>query len=59
MTAIELRAALKRLNLKQGHLAVTLGVHWVTVSRWCRGEMEVPRYVVAYLELLDQVAAQE
>jgi DNA-binding transcriptional regulator YiaG len=58
MTAIELRAALKRFGVKQGEVAVTLGVHWVTVSRWCRGEMEVPRYVVAYLELLDQVAAR-
>jgi DNA-binding transcriptional regulator YiaG len=54
MTALELRAALKRLRLRQGAFAALLGVHRVTVARWTSGEREVPHYAAAYLELAER-----
>jgi DNA-binding transcriptional regulator YiaG len=56
MTALELRLALKRLRLRQGAFAQLLGVHRVTVGRWVNSELEVPRYVAAYLELAERCA---
>jgi DNA-binding transcriptional regulator YiaG len=55
MSATELRSTLVRLRLRQGALAETLGVHRVTVGRWASGEAEVPRYAIAYLELLERL----
>ena len=54
MTALELRLALERLRLQQGEFAERLGKHRVTVSRWMTGDLEVPQYVAAYLELADR-----
>jgi transcriptional regulator with XRE-family HTH domain len=49
MTGQELRVALAALGLSQRFLASELGVHTVTVSRWCGDALPVPKYVSAYL----------
>ena len=56
MTAPELCAALKRLRLRQGELAVILGVHRMTVAHWMTGDAKVPRYASAYLGLAERCA---
>jgi DNA-binding transcriptional regulator YiaG len=55
MTAPELRAELQALGLSQRWLAGRLGVAANTVNRWASGELAVPQYAVAYLELLRKV----
>ena len=52
MTAPELRAALKSLNLSQRSLAERLGVEPATVNRWATGKVPVPLYAVYVLGLL-------
>jgi len=52
MTAPELRAALKSLNLSQRSLAERLGVEPATVNRWATGKVPVPQYAVYVLGLL-------
>ena len=52
MTAPELRAALKSLNLSQRSLAERLGVEPATVNRWATGNVPVPQYAVYVLGLL-------
>jgi DNA-binding transcriptional regulator YiaG len=55
MTATEFRAALARFSLRQSAFALELGVHRVTVARWISGELAVPRYAVAWLELAERL----
>jgi hypothetical protein len=38
-------------------LARATGVHYATVKRWANGDLEVPEYVVAIVELLEKVPA--
>jgi DNA-binding transcriptional regulator YdaS (Cro superfamily) len=38
-------------------LASALGVHYATVKRWANGEMDVPEYAAAAIELLEIVPA--
>lgn len=57
MNGAELKTALKEIGWSQGRLARELGVNPVTVSRWATGQLEVPRYAVAYLRVL-RLAAQ-
>jgi DNA-binding transcriptional regulator YiaG len=52
MTAGEFRAALKACGLSQVGLARALGVATTTVNRWAQGEIPVPQYAKAYLDLL-------
>ena len=52
MTGDQLRAALAELNLTQAKFAELAGLHMQTVSKYCRGAMEVPRYVETIVELL-------
>lgn len=52
MTGPELRAALAELNFTQARFADVTGLHMQTVSKYCRGAMEVPRYVETIVELL-------
>jgi predicted transcriptional regulator len=63
MTNLELRASLKALGISQKWLAERLGVSTATVFRWVRGDLSrgdfpVPQYVVAYLELMREFAAE-
>jgi DNA-binding transcriptional regulator YiaG len=55
MTGSEFRAILRQLRLPQVVLASELGVHRVTVARWISGELAVPRYAVAWLELAERL----
>lgn len=52
MTSAELRATLKTLGISQKWLAERLGVATTTVNRWAVGDLAVPQYAIAYLELL-------
>ena len=52
MEALEFRIMLRQLGVRQRHLAERLGISANTVNRWANGGLVVPRYVVAYLELL-------
>ena len=52
MTNTEFRVAMKSLGVSQNWLAERLGVHWVTVSRWANGALEVPPYASFTLDLL-------
>lgn len=56
MTGAELRATLARLRLRQIAFARELGVHRVTVAKWVSGELAVPRYAEAWLELASELA---
>lgn len=38
-------------------LAAVTGVHYATVKRWASGELVVPEYVCALIELLEVVPA--
>lgn len=59
MTADELRATLKAVGLRQKALADRLGVATTTVNRWAKGDLAVPRYASAYLELLTHLKGPE
>jgi DNA-binding transcriptional regulator YdaS (Cro superfamily) len=52
MTAPEFRALLRSVGLTQRALAQRLGVAPSTVNYWCMGRCPVPRYAVAYLEMV-------
>jgi DNA-binding transcriptional regulator YiaG len=54
MSGQELRAALRQAELSQAAFGRVLGVATNTVNRWVQGELAVPRYAVAYLDLLSQ-----
>ena len=58
MTPGEFREALRGLGLTQRALAARLGVIPVTVSRWATGQLPVPQYAVAYLRVVEQLAAE-
>ena len=45
MTGPELRAALKRLHMKQKEFALHTNFREETVSRWVRGHREVPKVI--------------
>jgi DNA-binding transcriptional regulator YiaG len=59
MTADELRATLKELEIRQVALAELLGVNAHTVKRWVHGQSLVPRYVALVLSLLLERRAAE
>ncbi len=46
----QIRAARLQLGLTQAQFGDLLGAHWVTVSRWERGELTPTRYQVELLE---------
>jgi DNA-binding transcriptional regulator YiaG len=52
MTHDELRAALKCLGLTQREFASRLGVSPLTVWRWVRGDLAVPKYAAYVVTLL-------
>jgi DNA-binding transcriptional regulator YiaG len=54
MSGQELRAALRQAELSQAAFGRVLGVATNTVNRWVQGELAVPRYAMAYLELLSR-----
>lgn len=58
MTGTELRAALSALGVSQRWLAARLGVHEVTVYRWCEQE-EIPARVAFPIELLRRLPVQD
>jgi len=58
MTGPELRAALAELNMTQNALAKMTGVHFQTMSKYCRGALEIPHYVETIVELLRERAVQ-
>jgi DNA-binding transcriptional regulator YiaG len=55
MTSAEFKAALAAAQLSRRSLALTLGVHVVTVNRWACGVLDVPQYAAAYLILAAQI----
>jgi len=44
MEAADIRTTREALTLTQAQFAQLLGVHWVTVSKWERGEATPPPY---------------
>lgn len=52
MTGPDLKAALKDLGLKQVPFGRLIDVHQQTVSRWCRGVLEIPLYVEVIIGLM-------
>ncbi len=46
----QIRAARLQLGLTQAQFGDLLGAHWVTVSRWERGELAPTRYQLQLLE---------
>lgn len=48
----ELRAEMRDLGLTQDALATITGNHIQSISRYCRGTLDVPAYVETILELL-------
>lgn len=58
MTPAQFRAALKACGLTQRAFAERLGLAYSTVNRWATGEIKpIPRYAIAYLELLAEYRA--
>lgn len=57
MTPTELRAWRKQAGLSQAGLASLLGVDVMTVSRWERGEREIPPFLHLALRALESVPA--
>ena len=49
-----LRRIRRRLGMTQPALAVTLGVHRVTIARWETGSRAVPRLVALLMVRLDE-----
>lgn len=45
MTPTDLYQRRRALGMKQIELAVVLGVHEITVSRWERGEVPIPPFL--------------
>ena len=52
MTPAELKAWRAEQGLSQPALAALLGIHEITLSRWERGEREIPSYLALALEAL-------
>jgi DNA-binding XRE family transcriptional regulator len=52
MNATEFRATLKQLSLTQRELAARLGLATSTVNRWATDDFPIPKYAIAYLELM-------
>ena len=52
MTGDELRDALATLGMRQRAFAARLGVAPNTVNRWIGGTVPVPRYAVAFIEVM-------
>lgn len=50
MNADEFRETLKELGLTQTELRARLGLNKSTLSRYAKGHLSVPQYVVAYLD---------
>lgn len=57
MTDSEFKALLAAAGLSRRLLAEVLGVHIVTVNRWACGDLAVPKYAAAYLQLLNHTKA--
>lgn len=57
MTSDDFRSLLESAGLSQRALASRLGLATTTVNRWAKGELKVPQYAVAYLDLWCQVAS--
>ena len=51
MTGKELNDELARLRYTKAGFAREIGVHKVTISRWCKGLQPVPKWVSKYLEM--------
>ncbi len=49
------RSTRKRLGLTQGQLAMVLGVHQVTVSKWEHGLLEPNAWQLQFLTLLERL----
>ena len=49
-TDFDLKAELKSLGMTQKDFAEYIDVHITTVSRWIRGEIEIPKIVKILLE---------
>lgn len=56
MTGDQLRAALAELSLTQAKFAEVAGLHMQTVSKYCRGALQIPHYVETIVELLRERA---
>jgi transcriptional regulator with XRE-family HTH domain len=52
MTGSEMRGHREMLGLKQTELAERLGVHPMTVSRWERGAVAIPKPIEQLVEML-------
>ncbi len=51
MQGEDLKSILKSAGIKQREFAARLGVEETTVSRWVKGHLPVPAYVVEILRL--------
>jgi hypothetical protein len=51
----DLRAALKRLDVRQRELASWLNQRTTTINRWATGETPVPPYVPPFLKLVERI----
>lgn len=56
MNPADLKAWRTRMGWSQERLAEALGVHYMTVSKWERGEQESQPYLRLALERLEQEA---
>lgn len=52
MTADEFKESLAKIGWKQSEFARRTGLTPATVSRWARGEVEIPKWVAHHLQLL-------
>jgi transcriptional regulator with XRE-family HTH domain len=57
MTPQEFRSALRAIGLSQRALAERLGLAISTVNRWAVGPTPVPRYAIAYLDVVGKLRA--
>lgn len=55
----ELRAWRKQRDFTQGELAALLGVKWLAVSRWERGERSIPALLPLALKGLERELERE
>lgn len=52
MTGPELKSALRDIGITQAELSRLTGDHLQTISKRCRGALDVPQYIVTIVELL-------
>lgn len=52
----DFQSRLQALDLQQKELAEKLGVHETTVYRWCAGDVPIPQYALAFLEIWSEGA---